>query len=626
MVETLGKEPTSESFVLPAVEYCIKGMAISMSLFHLYTAAVLPFGVFVQRGMHLFFVLSMIFILNPLRKKGPGFLDYLVTLLGMAVTFYVVVFNEEVEVQAGIPTPLQVVFGSIAVICIIEGARRSTGWGLPVLTVAFLTYALWGNHFPRAWGHPGVTVERMVGYLYVTGDGIWSIPLGVSATVLILFMLFGEFLSSAGVGRFFAEFASVLAGRMVGGPAQMAVISSALLGTVTGSSTANVATTGSFTIPLMKSRGYPPHFAAAVEAVSSTGGQIMPPVMGAGAFIMAELLGEPYSHIAKAAAVPAVLYFFGVFLCVRFQALQQGLTGKEKAQRVVDVLWKDGHLFIPILVILYYVIMGYSPFKASYYGIISILFVSWVRKESRITFKKILTSLEGGGRKVVGIAVVCACAGIVLGVMNMTGLGIKLTELIMKVSGGSLFYALLLAMGASLVLGMELPTAVAYLMAAAVAGPALVQLGVTPLVAHLFIFYFSILGTITPPVCLSVYVASGIAHTDWVKTAGWAIRMGLPAFIIPYIFVYNPALLLMGKPLFLFEAVLTAILGMYLLAGAVVGFHLRKVNLLERFLLTVSALALLVPEIKTDLLGLGVAVLIMVVERFFPYWTLFGKK
>lgn len=626
MVEMLGKEPGRESFATPAIEYYIKAMAISMSLFHIYTAATLPFGVFVQRGVHLFFILSMIFILNPLRKKGAGALDYLVTLLGMTVTLYVVVFYQEIEVQAGIPTTLQVVFGAVAVVCIIEGARRSTGPGLPVLTIAFLIYGLWGNYFPRTWGHPGLTVERMVGYLYVTGDGIWSIPLGVSATVLIMFMLFGEFLSSAGVGRFFAEFASVLAGRMVGGPAQMAVISSALLGTVTGSSTANVATTGSFTIPLMKSRGYPPHFAAAVEAVASTGGQIMPPVMGAGAFIMAEILGEPYSNIAKAAAVPAVLYFLGVFLCVRFQALKQGLTGKEKAARVIDVLWQGGHLFIPVLVILYYVIAGYSPFKASYYGIISILIVSFLRKGSRINVKKILASLEGGGRRVVGIAVVCACAGIVLGVMNMTGLGIKLTELIMRVSGGSLFYALLLAMAASLILGMELPTAVAYLMAAAVAGPALVQLGMTPLVAHLFVFYFSILGTITPPVCLSVYVASGIAHADWLKTAGWAIRMGLPAFIVPYIFVYNPALLLMGKPLFLIQAVVTAILGMYLLAGAVVGFHLRRINLLERLLLAASALALLVPEVKTDIMGLVVAVLLIVIQKVLPYWTILGKK
>ncbi|MGQ9648246.1 MAG: TRAP transporter permease [Thermodesulfobacteriota bacterium] len=627
MVETLGeKEPISKSSFPPIVNYYIKGMAICMSLFHLYTAATLPFGVFVQRGVHLFFILSIIFILNPFSKKGVGVLDYFLTLLGMAVTLYVVIFYQEIEVQGGIPSTLQIIFGSIAVICIIEGARRSTGLGLPILTIAFLIYALWGNHFPRAWGHPGLTVERMVGYLYVTGDGIWSIPLGVSATVLILFMLFGEFLSNAGVGRFFAEFASVLAGRMVGGPAQMAVISSALLGTVTGSSTANVATTGSFTIPLMKSRGYPPHFAAAVEAVASTGGQIMPPVMGAGAFIMADILGEPYSSIAKAAAIPAVLYFLGVFICVRFEALKQGLTGKEKARRVIGVLWEGGHLFIPVLVILYYVIAGYSPFKASYYGIISILIVSWVRKESRINLTKVFASLEGGGQKVIGIAVVCACAGIVLGVMNMTGLGIKLTELIMRVSAGSLLYALLLAMVASLILGMELPTAVAYLMAAAVAGPALVQLGLKPLVAHLFIFYFSILGTITPPVCLSVYVASGIANADWLKTAGWAIRMGLPAFIIPFIFVYNPALLLMGSPLFLIQAIGTAVIGMYLMAGAVVGFHMRKINILERVFILVAALALLVPEIKTDIFGLVVAAFAIMVQKFFPYWTLFRKK
>lgn len=620
------KESVGEPSLPLAILYYIKAAAICMSLFHLYTAATLPFGVFVQRGVHLFFILSMIFLLNPLCKRGVGVLDYVLTLLGMVVTLYVVLFYQEIEVQGGIPSTLQIVFGSIAVICIVEGARRSTGLGLPILTIAFLIYALWGNYFPRAWGHPGLTVERMVGYLYVTGDGIWSIPLGVSATVLILFMLFGEFLSNAGVGRFFAEFASVLAGRMVGGPAQMAVISSALLGTVTGSSTANVATTGSFTIPLMKSRGYSPHFAAAVEAVASTGGQIMPPVMGAGAFIMAELLGEPYSSIAKAAAVPAVLYFLGVFLSVRFEALRQGLTGTEKGRRAIDVLWESGHLFIPVLVVLYYVIAGYSPFKASYYGIISILIVSWIKKNTRINLKKVFASLHGGGRKVVGIAVVCACAGIILGVMNMTGLGIKLTELIMTVSGGSLLYALLLAMVASLILGMELPTAVAYLMAAAVAGPALVQLGLKPLVAHLFIFYFSILGTITPPVCLSVYVASGIAHADWLKTAGWAIRLGLPAFIIPYIFVYNPALLLMGKPLFLIQAVVTAILGMYFLAGAVVGFHLRRINTIERLLLIASALALLVPEVKTDIIGAVVATFAIVAQKLFPYWTPFGKK
>lgn len=624
MVETLVKEtnPDQKDHAL-LVEYCIKGMALAMSLFHLYTAATLPFGVFVQRGVHLFFVLGLVFLLHPFQGKHPKALDFLLMSVAMVVTAYVILFYQEVENQGGIPTKLQVLFGSLAVICIVEGTRRTTGWGLPILVGAFLIYAFWGNLFPRAWGHPGLSLQRVMGYLYITGDGIWSIPLGVSATVLILFMLFGEFLSNAGIGRFFAEFASVLAGKMVGGPAQMAVISSALLGTVTGSSTANVATTGSFTIPLMKSKGYPPHFAAAVEAVASTGGQIMPPVMGAGAFIMAELLGEPYSNIAKAAAFPAVLYFLGVFLCVRFEALKQGMRGEEKARHVLQVLKEEGHLFIPILVILYYVIAGYSPFKASYYGILSIVIVSFLRKQTRITFAKAIVSLEGGARKVVGIAVVCACAGIVLGVMNMTGLGIKLTELIMQVSGGSLLYALLLSMAASLILGMELPTAVAYLMAAAVAGPALVELGLKPIVAHLFIFYFSILGTITPPVCLSVYVASGIAHADWLKTAGWAIRMGLPAFIVPYIFVYNPALLLMGEPLFLIQAIITALIGMYLLAGAVVGFHLRKINFLERLLLTGSALALLVPEIKTDLLGLSIAILVMLLQKFLPYWSPF---
>jgi len=503
------------------------------------------------------------------------------------------------------PQPLLAV---MTVILILEATRRATGMALPILVLCFLVYARFGDYFPRAWGHPGLSLTRIFGYLYLTSDGIWSLPLGVSSTVLIIFMIFGELLNKAGVGKFFTDFSMALAGRMAGGPAQVAVVSSALLGSVTGSSTANVATTGSFTIPLMKSRGYAPHFAAGVEATASTGAQIMPPIMGAGAFIMADMLNLPYSNVIKAAAIPAVLYFLGVFLAVRFEAFRIGLRREEDAPGFLRVLLTGGHLFLPILVIIYFIIDGHSPMKASWFGIVATALVSLVKAETRLSLGKAARALEQGARKVVGIASACACAGIILGVMNMTGLGVKFTTLIIKLSGGYLPYALLLSMFSSLILGLELPTAVAYVIAAAVAGPALTTLGVPPLVAHLFIFYFSILGTITPPVCLSVYVASGIAEAQWHRTAWVAIRLALPAWILPFMFVYNDSLLGMGAWWSVVVSFGPAILGMYLLAAGTIGYLARKAKAWERLVLILAGLLLIIPQLATDLIGLGLGV------------------
>jgi TRAP transporter 4TM/12TM fusion protein len=406
-----------------------------------------------------------------------------------------------------------------------------------------------------------------------------------------------------------------VAGRLAGGPAQVAVVSSALLGTVTGSSTANVATTGAFTIPLMKSRGYQPHFAAGVEAVSSTGAQIMPPIMGAGAFIMADMLNTPYSNIIKAAALPAILYFLGVLLAVRFEAYRAGLVADQKPEKVSSILFKEGYLFIPILVIIYFIIEGHSPMKACWYGILATLVVSSFKRETRLNFTKLIDALETGAKNVVGIASACACAGIVLGVMNMTGLGIKFTHLIIQLSGGYLPYALLLSMLASLILGLELPTAVAYVIAAAVAAPALVTLGIPPLVAHMFVFYFSILGTITPPVCLSVYVASGIADAHWLKAAWVAVRLALPAWILPYMFVYNNALLGMGDPLRVSFSFVTGLIGMFLLAGGSIGYFFTRCSVVERLLLAFAGLVLIIPEVRTDIIGFATGTALIVYQK-----------
>ncbi|MDF1590111.1 MAG: TRAP transporter permease [Desulfobacterales bacterium] len=599
------------------ITYYLRVIALITAIFHLYTAATLPFDVFVQRGVHLSFVLAMVFFLKPLNKNHPSEIDFFIVLLAWLCCGYFILNWEAIREQSGIPLGIQSLIGLVTVVLILEATRRSTGWALPILVFCFLFYAKFGNIFPRSWGFPGLSFDRIFGYLYLTSDGIWSLPLGVSSTVLVLFMIFGSILNSAGVGNFFTDFSFALAGRLAGGPAQVAVISSALLGTVTGSSTANVATTGSFTIPLMKSKGYQPHFAAGVEAVASTGAQIMPPIMGAGAFIMADMLNIPYSNIIKAAALPAVLYFLGVLLAVRFEAYRTNLVSDHESEKMTKIIFQQGYLFIPVIVIIYFIIEGHSPMKACWYGIITTLLVSSFKKKTRLNYKKILKALEEGAKNVVGIASACACAGIVLGVMNMTGLGIKVTTLIVELSGGYLPYALLLSMLSSLILGLELPTAVAYVIAAAAAAPALIALGVPPLVAHMFIFYFSILGTITPPVCLSVYVAAGIAEAHWLKTAGVAIKLALPAWILPYMFVYNNALLGMATPLKVVYSFVTGLIGMFFLAAGVIGYFFKACGFVERLLLALAGLVLIIPEVYTDIIGFALGIALILYQK---YW------
>ena len=582
----------------------IRAVAVTMSLFHVYTAATLPYDALIQRGVHLLFVLAFVFLVHPLRGKEPRAEDWLVTLAGVGTTAYLVWNAEAVRAQAGLPYPYQVWLGWLMLILILEATRRTAGWSLPILVGAFLIYAHWGNYFPYEWGHPGLSWERILGYLYLTTDGIWSIPLGVSSTVLISFMIFGAFLEQAKVSDFFRDFSVAVAGRMIGGPAQVAVISSALVGTITGSSTANVATTGAFTIPLMKSRGYRPEFAAGVEAAASTGAQIMPPVMGAGAFIMADILGIEYGDVAMAAIIPAGLYFLGVFLAVRLEALRLGLGRMEPEESAWKLLVRRGALLLPLAAILYFVLGGHSPSRASFYGLVVCLAVSLLLPESRMGWRGVIRALENGARGVVAIASACACAGIVVGVMAMTGLGVKFTYIILNVSGGSLPLALLFTMISSLVLGLELPTAVAYVIAAAVAGPALAQLGMNPLAAHMFIFFYSILGTITPPVCLSVYVAAGLAEAHWLKTAWVAIRLAIPAFLVPYMFSYNAALLGIGDAKEVTLAAGSAVIGVYFLAVSAFGFQFRRTRLIERIFALMAALLLITPGGVTDSVGL----------------------
>lgn len=591
-----------------------------MTAYHLYTAnRLIPVDPYVQRSIHVMFVLTLVFLSNPLRNKYLQVIDYLLVALGIWATAYVFINYPTMRLQAGLPDSGLQIFLSVTLgLLIMEACRRTIGLSLPILSLIFVLYALYGRHFPAGWSHPGFSLERIAGRMFLTIDGFWGMPTAVSATIIIMFIIFGAFLRAVGIERIFNRFALLIAGRTAGGPAQVAVVSSALLGTVTGSAVANVATTGSFTIPMMKERGYKNEFAAAVEAVASTGGQIMPPIMGAGAFIMAEMLRVPYSSIVVAATLPALLYFANVFLGVHFEALRLGMRGGKTitTDKVKTMLWQDGYLLIPLVVVVYFIIEGFSPVRAALYGTYAVVLISFFKKKTWFTFGKLINTLKEGSIGVLGVAAACSCSGIVLGVMTMTGLGVKFSRIIVEISGGNIGVALVMAMTANIILGMSLPTAVAYIIAAVAVAPGLISMGLEPIIAHMFIFYFSIFGTIVPPVCLAVYTASSIADASWSRTAFISMKLALPGFLIPYMMVQNHGLILRGTTGEVVYIVLTALLGIFLMAGGVIGYLLKPSTLVERGLFIIAGLSLLYPGYLTDILGVLVAVGIFANQKY----------
>ncbi len=605
-------------FLSQCEHYIIQIFLIAMSIYHLYAAYVrVPLDPYVHRSFHVLFAMSLTFLIKKSKKRR--LLDYILVFLVFLTTGYVILNYDTIRIQAGLPTGFQAFYGLVLVLLIMESCRRTVGLALPILSVIFLGYALFGNYLPGAWGHPGFSVERIMGQLYLTPGGIWGTAIAASANIIAMFIIFGAFLRKIELEDLFNRVASILAGGTAGGPAQVAVVSSALLGTISGSAVSNVATTGSFTIPLMKRRGYTPEFAAAVEAAASTGGQIMPPIMGAGAFIMSEMLMTPYRNIVIAAIIPAILYFANIALSVHFQALRIGLGKhehkREEGDKISVILLRRGHLLVPVATIVFFIMKGFSPARSALYSIISLFIVSMLSKETRLTLRKIIEALKEGAEETIGVASACACAGIVLGIIDMTGLGVKFSSLIIELSGGNLLIALILAMMGSIILGMGLPTAVAYVIAAITVAPALTKLGVLPLVAHMFVFYFSILGTITPPVCLSVYTAAGIASASWQKTANYAIKLALPGFIVPYFFVQNYALLMMGTIKDIIIVFITSLIGIYFLASGVMGYLLKPTSFVERIICISVAFLLLYPGFLSDLIGIAMG-FFLIATRF----------
>jgi TRAP transporter 4TM/12TM fusion protein len=597
---------------------------LAFSIFQLYTAIGTPYTAYIQRSIHLGFALSLIFILFPARKKIKGqrnkvpFYDIILSLLAIGVGLYWPLLIGDLVLRIGRISALDMIVGVLAILLTMEAARRAVGLPITIISASFLVYAFYGQHFPGFLAHRGQDLKSVVQLMFFTTDGILGTPISVSATFIFVFLLFGSFLVKTGVGAYFNDLAVVLAGRLVGGPAKVAIFSSALQGTISGSSVANVVGSGSYTIPMMKKLGYKKEFAGGVEAAASTGGQIMPPIMGAAAFLMVEFIGGiTYWQIAKAAAIPALLYFTGVWIMTHFEAKRVGLKGMTEDQ-IPDrkKTLKKIYLLIPIIGIIVFLLIGIPTMKAALLGIVLTIIVSSFDKSTRLGFKDMIEALVDGARTALGVAAATACAGIIVGVVVKTGLGLSLATGLISAAGGNILLTLFFTMLAAIVLGMGSPTTANYVITSTIAAPAIITLlmldtpGATvPIVvavsAHLFVFYFGIIADITPPVALAAFAAAGISGGDPIKTGVTSAKLAIAAFIIPYMFVFNPAMLMMGASIpEILWVVFTAIIGMIAIGAGMIGFWYRKCNWIERLFAIATGMLLIYPETITDIIGL----------------------
>lgn len=593
-------------------KWIVSIIAISFSLFQLYTAMFGVLDAHIQRAVHLSFAMALVFILYPARKSWSRehlhLIDAVLAVIATALPLYIVVFYQQLVYRSGLPTSTDVIVGVLGVLMILEAARRVVGWPIVIVACVFLAYAFAGPSIPGAFAHRGVNLTGLASHLYFTTEGIFGIPLGVSSTFIFLFILFGAYLEATGLGKFFIDLANGLAGWARGGPAKVAVISSGLMGTISGSSVANVAGTGSLTIPMMKKLGYKPEFAGAVEAAASTGGQLMPPIMGAAAFLMAEFIGVQYVQVVKAAVIPALLYFTGVMLVVHFEARKLGLRGmsKDELPNIGKVLKEKGHLAIPLVAIVWLLVTGKTPMLAALWAIALSIAAAMLRKSTRISWRTIVKGLEDGARAALGVIVACATAGIIIGVVTKTGLGLKLGSVLIEIANGQLMLTLVFTMITSIVLGMGVPTTANYVITSTIAAPTIIQMGIPVIAAHMFTFYFGIIADVTPPVALAAFAGAGIARSDPMKTGVNASKLAIAAFLIPYIFVLSPALLMVDTTLpEVLRIIATSICGMLGVSSAVSGYFITRSMWLERIMFFAGGLLMIDPDFVTDLIGLA---------------------
>ncbi|HLC27796.1 MAG TPA: TRAP transporter permease [bacterium] len=612
----------------------ISVLSVGMSLFQLYTGVFGALEGYLQRIIHVAFGFLILLLMGLLPETSwrrtswrtvlSGFFLFLtVASISYLLWNYRYLSGERFAYVTDL-TAVQTILGIGFVALVLEATRRTLGMGLTVICCAFLAYPFAGPWLPGIFRHSGYTLGTLLDNLVLTTDGIFGIALAVSSTYIVLFIIFAAFLETSGFGKFLIDVTVLAAGRLRAGPAKIAVLASGLMGMISGSAVANVVSTGSFTIPLMKRTGYRPEFAGAVEAAASTGGQFMPPVMGAQAFIMTQFTGIPYITIAWYSLLPAVLYYMGIWMNLDLEARRVGLRGlqKEEVGQWGDVIFPRVHLVLPIMLLVGLLMAGYTPMFAAVHSIFAALAVSFLRRETRMGHRDILRALEEGAKNSLPVVAATAMSGIIIGSVTLTGLGERFSASILSLSGGSLFLGLFFTMIASLILGLGLPTIPAYIIQIALVVPALVKLGLPLYIAHLFVIYYACISMITPPEALAAYVAAGIAGGNPTKTGFLATKLGAVAYIVPFMFAYNPALLLVGPASSVLLAVVTASVGVFALAVAMNGYIVRSMPWWQRILCLGAALLLIKPGILTDLVGLGTFAPIYLCNRFpvFAWW------
>jgi TRAP transporter 4TM/12TM fusion protein len=623
------------------VALLVSGLLVALSVFHYYTAG---FGILTEhwhKAIHLAAVLGLIFIMFPLGARLPGpklggvpWYDWLLAGLMVAACLYLPVVFDELTFRIGSPNEADVVMGTLMLILTLETARRSMGWALPAIVLAFVAYGLWGNHLTGVLAHPGADWQGFISHVYLTTEGIFGIPVMVVATYVFHFVLFGVLATRMGLGQFFIDIAAILAGRFAGGPAKVAVFGSALFGMISGSAIANTVTVGTLTIPTMKRVGYKPQFAAAVEAAASAGGQITPPIMGAAAFIMIEFLNIPLTTLLIAAAVPAFMHFWGVFVQVHFEAKKYGLKGvpEEEIPRLWPTLREGWPTVIPLVLLLGTIINGSTPYLAAFYGITACIVVGFLNPRKRMTLRDLWESFDIGARYAIAVGAAAAAVGVVVGVITLTGAGFRVSFVVTQAAAGAaewlrpavellpggitdmasitLFLTLVFVALVCVAMGTGIPTTALYIVLAAIAAPAVIQLGVPPLAAHLFILYYGVLADLTPPVCIAAYAAAGIAGADPFKTGNTAFRLGMAKATVPFVFAYSPSMLIMVEGFtlgdFLFTTITCAV-GVLVLGIGLTGYAFTHIGFAAQSALVLAALFMISPNGPLTFIGFGLA-------------------
>ena len=607
-----------------------------MSVYHFYASGFGTIREILHRGIHISFVVGLVFIFYSWKKIDHSkknfntpFIDIILSILVVISALYLPLLPPEVLApRVGNPENIDIIMGSFLIVLTLEAARRSIGFTLPFICVLFILFAIFGPYFPGALKHGGASWVGFVNHIYLTNQGIYGIAVGVMAQYVFLFILFGVLATRIGLGQLFIDLAMVIAGKYSGGPAKVAIFSSAFLGTISGSSIANTVTTGSLTIPAMKKVGYPPHFSGAVEATASTGGQITPPILGAAAFIMVEYLEVPLRDILAAALIPALLHYFGIFIMVHLEAKKLGLRGltDEEVPKFLSVV-KDNWLSLaPLILLVYLILIGRTPDYAAVISIIACVLIGFVKKTNRLTIKDLVHCLSQGAKNTLAVGAAAAAIGIIVGVVTLTGVGFRLGYVVIQTAGDigsfflnfipfglltiedlTLFFSLLLIAFSCIFMGTGVPTTATYIILVAVAAPALTQLNIEPIVSHFFVFYYGVLADITPPVALAAYAAAGIAGSNPFKTGNTAFRLGIAKALVPFVFVYSPSLLLVAQGFdiyIFFQTLISAMIGIGLIGISFSGYFLKNVTIYQRWYLGVNSLFFIAPGIESSILGL----------------------